>query len=88
MFILFPSLKIVNGLRHFGVGLKVTRSIYRHPNTFWTITRVQARPGVTHGKVFGRLTWNGKVAEKDTEVRCPLKKQWTIVEAPNYSQSS
>ena len=35
--LIFPQ--IVNGLRYFGVGCKVTRSIYKFPDTYWIITK-------------------------------------------------
>lgn len=31
--------RILNGLRHFGVGAAVTRATYKFPDTYWVITR-------------------------------------------------
>ena len=35
----FLFLQVVNGLRYFGVGCKVTRSSYKYPDTYWTIQK-------------------------------------------------
>ena len=32
--------QVINGYRHFGVGTKVTRDIYKFPDTYWIITRL------------------------------------------------
>ena len=32
-------MQVVNGLRYFGVGCKVTRSSYKYPDTYWTIQK-------------------------------------------------
>eukprot|EP01039_Chlorochromonas_danica_P007326 gene7326-8108_t len=76
--------EIIKGLRHFGVGVAVTRSIYRHPNTYWIITSVRIPAGKTHGKIYGRLVWNGVPKGKNEELRCPLKKEWSLVSFPDY----
>ena len=76
--------KIINGMRYFGVGTKVTRSIYKFPETYWLITRVVLSRDQDHGKVFGRLVWRGRAKETETKIAGPLKKEWSLVSHPNY----
>mmetsp|Transcript_49954 Transcript_49954/g.139949 ORF Transcript_49954/g.139949 Transcript_49954/m.139949 type:complete len:110 (+) Transcript_49954:32-361(+) len=81
-------IKLLNGLRHFGVGSKVTRNIYKFPDTYWVITRVKLRPkNQDHGKVFGRLVWRGRPKDRDMQITSALKKQWSIVDLPDYTGS-
>jgi small subunit ribosomal protein S34 len=75
---------VVNGLRHFGVGAKVTRSIYKFPDTYWILTKVKLSKDQSHGKAWGRLIWRGRAKEKDEKIGCPLKTQWTLVGLPDY----
>ena len=76
--------RIVHGLRHFGVGSKVTRNIYKFPDTYWVVTRVKLSKDQNHGKIFGRLVWRGKAKEVDQRINTALKKQWSLLELPNY----
>jgi hypothetical protein len=32
-------IRLVNGMRYFGAGSKVTRSIYKFPDTYWIVKR-------------------------------------------------
>jgi hypothetical protein len=77
---------IVNGLRYFGVGSKVTRNIYKFPDTYWVITRVKLSKDQEHGNVYGRLVWRGRAQERDTKINTALKRQWNLVSTPNYSK--
>ena len=56
---------IVNGMRYFGVGSKVTRNIYQFPDTYWVITKVKLSKDQEHGNVYGRLVWRGKAKNYD-----------------------
>ena len=76
--------RIVNGLRYFGVGSKVTRSIYKKPDTYWVITRVKLSKDQNHGKAFGRLVWNGRPKDREQRINTALKKQWSLLEVPRY----
>lgn len=52
--------------------------------TLLDASSVKIPAGKTHGKVYGRLVWNGVPKEKNEEIRCPLKKQWSLVSFPDY----
>lgn len=78
--------KVLEGLRHFGVGTTVTRNIYKFPETYWIITRVKLTKDQLHGSVYGRLIWRGKPKEKDEKITSALKKQWSMVKFPDYSK--
>eukprot|EP00981_Chlorochromonas_danica_P013668 scaffold6634_cov229-Ochromonas_danica.AAC.12 len=45
---------------------------------------VRIPAGKTHGKIYGRLVWNGVPKGKNEELRCPLKKEWSLVSFPDY----
>jgi len=75
---------LVNGLRYFGVGSKVTRNIYKFPDTYFVITRVNLSKDQMHGGVYGRKVWRGRAMEKDEKIGTALKKQWSIVSLPDY----
>ena len=76
--------RLVHGLRYFGVGTKVTRDIYKKPETYWTITKVKLSKDQNHGKIFGRLVWNGRMKSRDQRINTALKKQWSLVSVPDY----
>ena len=76
---------IVNGMRYFGVGSKVTRNIYQFPDTYWVITKVKLSKDQEHGNVYGRLVWRGKAKNYDMKIGPALKKQWSLMQAPDYS---
>jgi hypothetical protein len=76
--------KVLNGLRHFGVGTKVTRSIYKFPDTYWVVTKVKLSKDQTHGTIFGRLVWRGKSKETDMRINSSLKDEWSLVSTPDY----
>ena len=78
--------KIINGLRLCGVGSKVTRTIYKFPETYWQITRVELSKDQNHGKVFGRMVWRGRPKEIEERLGSTLKKEWRLVSLPDYSQ--
>ena len=77
--------RIVNGLRYFGVGARVSRSIYKKPDTYWTITKVKLSKDQNHGTIFGRLVWNGREKPRDQRINTALKKQWSLVGLPDYA---
>lgn len=79
---------LINGLRHCGVGAKVTRSIYKFPETYWLITRVQLSKDQNHGKVFGKMVWRGRQKELEERIGSTLKKEWQIVSLPDYSSAA
>ena len=55
---------LINGLRYFGVGSKVTRNIYKFPDTYFVITRVNLSKDQNHGGVYGRKVWRGRAMER------------------------
>mmetsp|Transcript_4267 Transcript_4267/g.6382 ORF Transcript_4267/g.6382 Transcript_4267/m.6382 type:complete len:88 (+) Transcript_4267:83-346(+) len=72
--------EIIFGMRNFGVGAKVTRSIYKFPETYWVIKRVKIKEGRTYGKAWGELFWRG-VSKGETKIGSVLKKQWKLHES-------
>ncbi|KAM3572220.1 hypothetical protein VYU27_005754 [Nannochloropsis oceanica] len=74
--------QVVNGLRHYGVGARLTRSIWHgEPGTYWDVKRVALKEGdPNHGKAWGVFHWKGVPKGGEQKIRGPLKKQWTIVE--------
>jgi hypothetical protein len=78
--------KVVNGLRYFGVGCKLTRSIHKLPNTYFLITDVKLSKDQNHGKAYGQLVWNGRPQAGTVEIGAPLKKEWSLLETPDYSK--
>lgn len=76
--------RIINGLRYFGVGCKLTRCTYQNPDTYWIITRVLLSKDQNHGKAWGRLVWNGRAKPRVQKIGPANKKQWTMVSFPDY----
>ena len=76
--------RLLNGLRYVGVGTKVGRNIYKFPDTYWVVTRVKLSKDQNHGTIHGRLVWRGKSKPEDRRINSALKKQWSILELPNY----
>lgn len=37
-----------------------------------------------HGKAFGQLVWRGRPKEKIKQIGAALKKEWRLLETPNY----
>jgi len=74
----------------FGVGQKLTRSIWRRPECYWTITRVmptvmipRVRP---RGKAWGILTWRGVPEAVERKVRGSSKREWQHYNLKWYDQ--
>lgn len=44
-------------------------------------------PDQKHGVVHGRLVWRGVPREKDEPIPSALKREWKVVEFPNYSMA-
>ena len=76
--------QLLTGLRHFGVGAKVRRSLHVLPNTHYIITKVLLSKDQLHGKVWGRLVWRGNAKDKTERLGSPLKKEWSVVQLPDY----
>jgi len=66
--------------RGYGVGMKVTRDIWKFPESYWLVTRVELNKAQTSGSAWGVFHWRGKPAGRkpgaERRLRCPLKKQW------------
>jgi small subunit ribosomal protein S34 len=77
---------VVNGLRYFGVGSKVTRSIYQFPDTYWIITKVKLTVDQEHGKIWGRLVWRGRPKPKEMKINTAKKKEWSLLGVPDYKE--
>mmetsp|Transcript_10003 Transcript_10003/g.15109 ORF Transcript_10003/g.15109 Transcript_10003/m.15109 type:complete len:127 (-) Transcript_10003:41-421(-) len=78
--------KVVNGMRYFGMGCKVTRDIYHFPETYWILRRVELSKDQDHGKVWGRLVWRGRPQPRDRRIHSARKHEWKLVDVPNYSK--
>ena len=76
---------LLNGLRYFGVGSKITRNIYKFPDTYFVVTRVKLSTDQKHGAIYGRKVWRGRATDKDERIHTALKKQWSIVSLPDYT---
>lgn len=82
--------QIVNGLRHYGVGARLTRSIWHgEPGTYWQVQRVALKEGdPNHGKAWGVFHWKGVPKGGEHKIRGPLKKQWRMAEGEGESGSA
>jgi small subunit ribosomal protein S34 len=80
--------QILSGMRYFGVGCNVTREIYKFPETYWIITKVQVSKDQLHGKVWGRMVWRGRLNDKEEKIGSPLKNEWLLIptKIPDYNQ--
>lgn len=78
--------RVVNGLRYFGVGSKVTRSIYKFPESYWIVTRVNLSKDQNHGDAWGRMVWRGRLKLKEEKIGAPLKDEWKLVSTPDYKK--
>ena len=78
--------KIINGLRYCGVGSKVTRDIFKFPETYWVVTRVALSKDQDHGKVYGKMVWRGREKAAEERIAGVLKKQWALVALPDYGK--
>mmetsp|Transcript_6055 Transcript_6055/g.9148 ORF Transcript_6055/g.9148 Transcript_6055/m.9148 type:complete len:132 (-) Transcript_6055:41-436(-) len=76
--------KVVNGMRYYGMGCKVTRDIYHFPETYWILRRVVLSKDQDHGKAWGRLVWRGRPQSHDQRIHSARKHQWKLVEVPDY----
>lgn len=72
-------------MRYFGVGSKITREIYKLPETYWILTRVELSKDQDHGNVYGRMVWRGVAKDKDDKIGSTLQKEWKLLETPDYS---
>jgi len=75
--------------KHRCVGEKLTRSLWKRPDCYWTITKVFPKLGGGHGqfkrgKVWGFFTWRGVTEPRVREVRSPLKRQWHYYDPEHY----
>ena len=77
---------ILNGLRYLGVGAKVTRKIYKFPETYWIITKTKLSKDQLHGKVWGQMVWRGRLKPSQEKIGSPLKNEWTLVDVPDYKK--
>ena len=39
-----------------------------------------------HGKVYGKLIWRGRPKEKEEKIGPRLKKQWLLLDLPDYTK--
>lgn len=78
--------KCLNGLRYFGVGSRVTRNIYKFPDTYFIVTKVKLTPDQNHGRAWGVMVWRGIRKEREERMPAPLKNQWNIVDLPDYKK--
>lgn len=48
--------------------------------------RVKLSKDQKHGSVYGRLIWRGLTKEKDEKIGAPLKKEWSLLQLPDYKK--
>jgi hypothetical protein len=78
---------LINGLRHFGKGAKVTRDIFKFPETYYIITKVKLSKDQDHGDIWGKMVWRGiRKTEQPKKLASVFKKQWTLLDLPDYSK--
>lgn len=75
--------RLLLGMRHFGVGAKVTRTNYLRPECYFIITSVEPT-GHRSAYIRGRHVWRGVAEDRDREVRKPLQKIWKLLSVPDY----
>ena len=76
----------ISGLRYLGLGSRVTRSIFKFPDTYYVVTKVTLSKDQEHGRVWGVLVWRGIRHTKVERIGAPLKKEWSLVGVPDYSK--
>ena len=52
---------------------------------YFFVIRVKLTQNQDRGTVFGRLIWRGRPKEKDSRINPRLKKQWKLLDLPDYS---
>ena len=75
----------VAGLRYYGAGASLTRSIYKFPATHWIVKKVVLSKDQKHGVAWGTMVWRGRVKERIERIPAPLKKEWSLVAVPDYT---
>jgi len=50
--------------------------------------RVKPSADPSHGKAWGKLVWRGRLKEKEERIRTGLKKEWKLLEFPDYQKFS
>eukprot|EP01118_Nematostelium_gracile_P006012 TRINITY_DN1921_c0_g1_i1.p1 TRINITY_DN1921_c0_g1~~TRINITY_DN1921_c0_g1_i1.p1 ORF type:complete len:344 (-),score=95.38 TRINITY_DN1921_c0_g1_i1:43-1074(-) len=84
---LFP---VLFTYQNYGVGQKFTRAIWKRPDCYWTITKVeptcQAFHNKPNGKVWGVLTWRGIPDIGPRKIRGAAKSQWMPYKPEYYEQ--
>lgn len=76
----------INGLRYLGLGSRVTRNIYKFPETYYVVTKVTLSTDQKHGKAWGVLVWRGIRKNKVERIGAACKKEWSLVGTPDYSK--
>ena len=78
--------KCINGLRYLGIGARVTRNIYKFPNTYFIVTKVTMGSNQERGKAWGVLVWRGIRKSKSQRIGATQKDEWFLVGTPDYSK--
>jgi len=71
---------------------RYTRSIWKRPDCYWTITRVEHKPAkegtedLHRGKVWGVLTWRGVPETRERKVRGLNKREWHTYDPSFYER--
>lgn len=76
----------INGLRYLGLGSKVTRSIYKFPETYYVVTKVKLSTDQEHGKAWGVMVWRGIRKNKVERIGAAGKEEWSLLDTPDYSK--
>jgi len=71
-----------------GKNQRFTRSIWRRPECYWTVTNVQLtlKDKKKRGRAWGLLTWRGLQEGEEREITSTLKKEWHIYDPKFYEK--
>jgi len=82
--------EVTKTFQNFAVGEKLTRSIWRRPDCYWTVTKLTPtilNPNLKpRGKAWGVLTWRGIPEGVERKIRGSNKKEWKLYDPKWFEQ--
>mmetsp|Transcript_15376 Transcript_15376/g.23029 ORF Transcript_15376/g.23029 Transcript_15376/m.23029 type:complete len:121 (+) Transcript_15376:704-1066(+) len=75
--------------KDFGIGRRFTRNQWPDPDCYWTVTRVNVKQIAARrnrGKAWGKLTWKGKLIDKESRISGVNKRQWSFIGDGEYGK--
>jgi hypothetical protein len=80
-------ISVVTGLRYFGLGAKVAKRGFDHPDSYWVITKVNfSKDQQSIASLGATLMWKGRISRHASKLGDTLIKQWVLLEVPDYSK--